>query len=85
MDPDPSQMALARQLGADRVEAVHEPYRRAFSHAAAAGVWALQEGRAAPRCRWVPGRERRHDLNLANLAAFLSRYRACWKCRSGTP
>jgi pyridoxine 5-phosphate synthase len=72
MDPDPSQMALARQLGADRVELYTEPYARAFATPRQqVCVGRYQEaGRAALQVGL--GVNAGHDLNLANLATFLS-------------
>jgi pyridoxine 5-phosphate synthase len=71
MDPEASQMALAGELGADRVELYTEPYARAFATAQERGC--LQRYREAARAaiRAGIGINAGHDLNRANLAAFL--------------
>jgi pyridoxine 5-phosphate synthase len=72
MDPDPTAMAQAAALGADRVELYTEPYARAFGTAeqekelkryAAAAQAALAAGL---------GVNAGHDLNRANLGPFLA-------------
>ena len=72
MDPLPEAMAMARELGADRIELYTEPYAEAFGTAeqnevlaryTAAGVAAQQAGL---------GLNAGHDLNRANLPAFLA-------------
>lgn len=73
MDPIPAQMALARAVGADRVELYTEPYAAAWgtpqqepqlqTYAAAAQA-ALDAGL---------GVNAGHDLNQDNLAAFVAR------------
>jgi len=72
MNPDPARMALARELGADRVELYTEPYARAFS----AGEYRaqLQRYQDAARAALAAGLgiNAGHDLNRANLAAFLA-------------
>ncbi|MBV8210962.1 MAG: pyridoxine 5'-phosphate synthase [Burkholderiaceae bacterium] len=72
MDPDPSQMELAAQLGADRVELYTEPYARAF--ATAQRQQSLQRYRDAARqaVRAALGVNAGHDLNRDNLAQFLA-------------
>jgi pyridoxine 5-phosphate synthase len=70
MDPAPASMALARDVGADRVELYTEPYARHFSMGdtkaaeayAAAAKEAIRLGLAV---------NAGHDLNLANLKPFL--------------
>ena len=73
VDPDVATIEKAKELGADRVELYTEPYARAFSenknlsetinrYAAAADA-ALETGL---------GLNAGHDLNLCNLAKFLS-------------
>jgi pyridoxine 5-phosphate synthase len=71
MDPDPSQMPLAAQLGADRVELYTEPYARTF--ATAEGPACLQRYRdaALAALRAGVGVNAGHDLNRGNLAQFL--------------
>jgi pyridoxine 5-phosphate synthase len=71
MDPQPEQMALARALGADRVELYTEPYAAAFGgarHDAELGRFA-----AAARAAQAAGLgvNAGHDLNRDNLGAFL--------------
>ena len=70
MDPDPSAMAAARAVGADRVELYTEPY---------AAAWGTpQQGAELERYRIAAqaaldaglGVNAGHDLNLHNLAAF---------------
>jgi pyridoxine 5-phosphate synthase len=71
MDPDARQMELARELQADRVELYTEPYARAFSTAAEAA--SLQRYREAARAALQAGLgvNAGHDLNRANLGAFV--------------
>jgi pyridoxine 5-phosphate synthase len=72
LDPEASQMALAAQLGADRVELYTEPYARAFGTTQQQAC--LQRYRDAARAALQAGVgiNAGHDLNRANLAAFLS-------------
>jgi pyridoxine 5-phosphate synthase len=71
MDPDPTLMELAKKIGADRVELYTEPYAAAFArrkaHAADSYVAA-----AARAIDLGLGVNAGHDLNLENLAPFLS-------------
>lgn len=72
VDYDNPDLALARALGADRVELYTEPYAE---HAAtAAGAQVLEGFRAAAlRARALGlGVNAGHDLNLDNLGAFLA-------------
>jgi len=72
MDPVPAAMAAAARLGADRVELYTEPYARAFGtpgQRASLEVYA-EAARAAQGAGL--GVNAGHDLNLANLPAFLS-------------
>ena len=72
MDPAPAAMAAAAKLGADRVELYTEPYARAFStpgQRAAIELYA-EAARAAQGAGL--GVNAGHDLNLANLPAFLA-------------
>jgi len=71
MDPEPDQMALARALGADRVELYTEPYARA--HGTANLPASLERYRLAAEAALRVGLEVNagHDLNLVNLADFL--------------
>ena len=71
MDPEPSQMAAARAVGADRVELYTEPYARAHGSPQQAGVL----GRYAESARAAQaqglGVNAGHDLNRVNLPDFL--------------
>jgi pyridoxine 5-phosphate synthase len=72
MDPAPSAMAAAARLGADRVELYTEPYARAFGtpgRRASLDLYA-ESARAAQSAGL--GVNAGHDLNLANLPAFLA-------------
>src|SRR5712664_101271 len=71
MDPVPEAMAVAADLGADRVELYTEPYARAFGaveQEAVLGRYA-QAARAAQHSGL--GVNAGHDLNLDNLPVFL--------------
>jgi pyridoxine 5-phosphate synthase len=72
MDPEPIAMALARALGADRVELYTEPYAQA--HGTPAQGDALARYRAAAEGALAAGLgvNAGHDLNRANLADFLA-------------
>jgi len=73
MDPDPDQIKLAKELGANRIELYTEPYARAFRTSqnleetlqryASAAAFAHKTGL---------GVNAGHDLNLNNLGKFLS-------------
>jgi pyridoxine 5-phosphate synthase len=71
MDPLPDAMALARELGADRVELYTEAYARA--HGTPAQAASLAAYAAAARAAQAAGLEVNagHDLNRHNLADFL--------------
>jgi len=71
MDPDPAAMALARALGADRVELYTEAYARAHSTPEQAAQ--LQRYAQAARAALQAGLgvNAGHDLNRDNLADFL--------------
>lgn len=71
MDPDPAAMALARAVGADRVELYTEAYAR--SHGTDAQAALLQRYAAAARAALQAGLgvNAGHDLNRDNLADFL--------------
>jgi pyridoxine 5-phosphate synthase len=71
MDPDPSQIALARQAGADRVELYTEPYARAFATPQQQECLRRYQDAARAALRAGLGLNAGHDLNRANLAAFL--------------
>jgi pyridoxine 5-phosphate synthase len=71
MDPLPEAMAHAAALGAHRIELYTEPYAQAFGTAGQGAV--LERYAAAARAARAAGLgvNAGHDLNLANLAAFL--------------
>lgn len=72
MDPDPTQMQLAKDVGADRIELYTEPYAAAFQNSDVETVF-QQYARAAQKAQAV-GLEVNagHDLNLQNLGKFCS-------------
>lgn len=72
MDPLPEAMAMARKLGADRVELYTEPYAAAFGTAQQNEV--LARYTAAGAAAQEAGLELNagHDLNRANLPVFLA-------------
>jgi pyridoxine 5-phosphate synthase len=71
MDPDPEAMALARAVGAGRVELYTEPY--AAAHGTAAQGEQLARFAVAAQAALVAGLgvNAGHDLNQANLEDFL--------------
>lgn len=71
MDADPAQMALAKVVGADRIELYTEPYAAAWGTARQAQV--LARFAEAARAAQAVGLEVNagHDLNLDNLPDFL--------------
>ena len=72
MDPEPAQMAAAKAVGADRVELYTEPYAAAWGTAEQAAQLA-QYAQAAQAALDVGLQVNAgHDLNLANLAAFVA-------------
>jgi pyridoxine 5-phosphate synthase len=72
MDPDATQMALAKALDADRVELYTEPYATAFREGHVESVFE-QYAIAAQAAQSVGlGVNAGHDLNLQNLAKFCS-------------
>jgi len=75
MDPDPEQIALAKQVGADRIELYTGPYAWAFNNkehdGAAFDAIFRQFYRAAEVAADLQlGLNAGHDLNLDNLATF---------------
>ena len=72
MDPEPEQMALAREVGADRVELYTEPYAEAFGTARQAEQLARYRDSARAARAAGLGVNAGHDLNLDNLSPFLS-------------
>jgi pyridoxine 5-phosphate synthase len=71
MDPEPDQMAAARDVGADRVELYTEAYAHAHGSAAQAEVLARYVAAGEAALRAGVGLNAGHDLNRANLADFL--------------
>jgi pyridoxine 5-phosphate synthase len=71
MDPLPQAMALARALGADRVELYTEPYAAAHGSPRQAAVLAEFTAAAAAAQQAGLGVNAGHDLNQANLSDFL--------------
>jgi pyridoxine 5-phosphate synthase len=71
MDPDPAAMALAREVGADRVELYTEAYARA--HGRPEGAALLERYAQTARAAHAVGLgvNAGHDLNRDNLADFL--------------
>lgn len=72
MDPLPEAMAQAKALGADRVELYTEPYARAFGGIDEAPMLARYRAAAEAARAAGLGVNAGHDLNLDNLAAFLT-------------
>ena len=72
MDPEPGAMALARALGADRIELYTEPYAQAHGTAAQAPMLARYRAAAEAALAAGLGVNAGHDLNRANLADFLT-------------
>jgi pyridoxine 5-phosphate synthase len=72
MDADASQMALARELGADRVELYTEPYARAFGTPQQPASLLRYRDAARAALQAGLGINAGHDLSLANLGTFLS-------------
>jgi pyridoxine 5-phosphate synthase len=72
MDAVPGAMAAARALAADRVELYTEPYALAWGTASEARVLTAFRAAAEAAQRLGLGINAGHDLNRANLGAFLS-------------
>jgi len=72
VDPDHDAVAMARDVGAHRVELYTEPFARAFERgpAAAAESFALYAGAARAAHAGGLGVNAGHDLDLANLVLF---------------
>ncbi len=71
MDPAPEAMALARAVGADRVELYTEPYAAAHGQAGQGAQLARFAAAAAAAQAQGLGVNAGHDLNRDNLADFL--------------
>lgn len=74
MDPDPVQIRLAADIGADRIELYTGPYANAFLHQSADLDDLLDQYRKASVLAESLGLKVNagHDLNLANLPRFLT-------------
>jgi len=72
MDPTPEAMALARAVGADRVELYTEPYAAAWGHAGQGAQLASYRAAAQAALDAGLGVNAGHDLNRDNLTAFLA-------------
>lgn len=71
MDPDPEQIALAEQLGADRIELYTGPYAHAFEQDEHLEEVFQRYYRAAEKAAAIGlGLNAGHDLNLQNLPRF---------------
>jgi pyridoxine 5-phosphate synthase len=71
MDPDPSAMALARAIGADRVELYTESYARAHGTPEQAALQTRFAAAAQAALAAGLGVNAGHDLNRDNLSDFL--------------
>jgi pyridoxine 5-phosphate synthase len=72
MDPDETQMALAKALQADRVELYTEPYATAFREGRVESIFDQYIKAAHAAQAEGLGVNAGHDLNLQNLAKFCS-------------
>jgi pyridoxine 5-phosphate synthase len=72
MDPDLSQMDIARSVGTDRIELYTEPYARAFGTPKQDEVLAPFRRAALHAQKIGLGVNAGHDLNQQNLATFLT-------------
>ena len=72
MDPEVRSMALAREVGADRVELYTEPYALAFGTEAQAETLARYRAAAEAAQAIGLGVNAGHDLNRDNLPPFLT-------------
>ena len=72
MDPEPAQMAMARAIGADRVELYTEPYAAAHARGDAANELARYRDAAQAALDAGLAVNAGHDLNLDNLTPFLA-------------
>lgn len=71
MDPDPAQIALAKQIGADRIELYTGPYAHAFAAGEnLAEIFQCFYHAAETAAALGIGLNAGHDLNLHNLARF---------------
>jgi len=72
MDPEPEQMAAARAVGADRVELYTEPYAASWGTAQHATQLQRYADAAEAALQAGLGLNAGHDLNQANLPAFVA-------------
>lgn len=72
VDAGGQSLQLARQLGADRIELYTEPYAEHFGQMQGAQMWSRFARAAAEANAAGLGVNAGHDLNLANLAQFLT-------------
>ena len=72
MDAEPAAMPQAQSIGADRIELYTEPYARAWGSPRQSDVLAAFAATAAAAQRLGLGVNAGHDLNRANLRAFLA-------------
>lgn len=72
VDPEIDAVAMAADLGADRVELYTEPFARAFAHGADAAAASFARYAAAAEAAHARGLgvNAGHDLDLANLVLF---------------
>ncbi len=70
MDPDPEQIALVGDLGADRIELYTESYAKAHDSGAVAAELSRFQAAAAAATAAGLGINAGHDLNLSNLPDF---------------
>jgi pyridoxine 5-phosphate synthase len=71
MDPDPAQIELAKQVGADRIELYTGPYAAAWDNSEELNTIFKQHYEAAKLALDIGlGVNAGHDLNLINLAKF---------------
>lgn len=71
LDPDPSQVPLAREFGADRIELYTAPFAEAFEHGPLGPT--LEQYRATAQAAVTAGLEVNagHDLSLDNLPVLI--------------
>ena len=85
MDPDPEQIRLAAQTGADRIELYTESYAAACSTGDKRGAVSQHlSRRRRSAAEEGLGLNAGHDLDLNNLPRFRQRFPACWKSPSAT-
>jgi pyridoxine 5-phosphate synthase len=83
MDPDLEQIALAPQVGADRIELYTEPYAAAFDTARREPVLRGYRAAAARAHELGLGVNAGHDLNLRNLPPFCAAVSGVLECSIG--